>query len=635
MPFYLGITSARVRAREGNMRLSGLFSAFLLLSAAASEAQDETLPTLIVTATRTSQTADESLASVTVITREDIERQQARSVQDVLRGVSGLQISSSGGLGKSTSAFLRGTNEDQVLVLIDGIRVGSATLGTTAIENLPLEQVERIDVVRGPRSSLYGSEAIGGVIQIFTRRGAGALSPSLAVSGGSFGTQQASAGLAGGGGDSWFNLSGSYLNSEGFNARSGVPAEPDADGYENAALSLRAGRRFGNGASADVHLLHSDGFTEFDGGFVNEADLLQQVFGAEVAFEPAAFWHARVLAGRSIDVQENFKDGVAQTRFDSDRDTLSFLNDLTFGDAHVLTLGVDLHRDRIDSTTDYSEDERSNTGAFAQLSTGSGQHDFLFAARRDDNEQFGNQVTGSAAWGWSPAGNVRLRASFGTAFKAPSLNQLFFPGFGNPNLEPEHSASAEIGAQIDTRAGAISIAAYHTEVEDLIVFDPVTFFPENVSQARIRGVELGYALHLDAWQVDVALDLLDPENRSAGVDHGNLLPRRARQTLSVDVHREFERARLGARLTTADSRFDDIANRQRLGGYAVLDLLGEYAVHRDWRLQLRIENLFDRQYQTAASFNQPGRGVFFTLRYMPSRASVAESPPLQDKENTQ
>lgn len=617
------------------MRLSGALSAFLLLCSAASEAQDEILPALIVTATRTSETADETLASVTVITREDIERRQARSVQDVLRGIAGVQISSSGGLGKSTSAFLRGTNEDQVLVLIDGVKVGSATLGTTAIENLPLDQVERIDVVRGPRSSLYGSEAIGGVIQIITRRGAGPLSPSLAVGAGSFATRHASASLSGGNAGFWFNLSGSHLNSEGFNVRNGAPGEPDADGYENSALSLRAGRQFGNGARAEVHVLHSDGFTEFDGDFVNEADLLQQVFGAEFAFDPAAFWRARVLAGRSVDVQKNFKDGVAQTRFDSDRDTLSFLNDLSLGDAHVLTVGVDLHRDRVDGTTAYSENERSNTGAFVQLSTGAGRHDFLFAARRDENEQFGNQVTGSAAWGWSPAEDVRFRASFGTAFKAPSLNQLFFPGFGNPSLEPERSESAEIGARIDTRAGAISIAAYHTGVEDLIVFDPVTFFPDNVSRARVRGAELGYSLDFDAWQVEVALDLLDPENRSAGTDRGNRLPRRARRTLSFEAHREFGRARLGARLTAEGSRFDDIANGQRLSGYAALDVLGEYPIHRDWRLQLRIENLFDRHYQTAASFNQPGRGVYFTLRYMPSRPDAPESAPLQDKENTQ
>jgi len=617
------------------MRLFGALSAFVLLSPAASEAQDDVLPTLVVTATRTSEAANESLASVTVITREDIERQQARSVQDLLRGVAGVQISSSGGLGKATSAFLRGTNEDQVLVLVDGVKVGSATLGTTTFENLPLDQVERIDVVRGPRSSLYGSEAIGGVIQIITRRGAGPLSSSLAVGAGSFGTRHASVGLSGGDAGFWFNLSGSHMNSDGFNVRDGVPAEPDADGYENSAVSLRAGRQFGNGARAEVHVLHSDGFTEFDGDFVNEAELLQQVFGAEFAFDPASFWRARVLAGKSIDVQKNFKGGVPQTRFDSDRDTLSFLNDLSLGDAHVLTLGIDLHRDHIDGTTAYTENERSNTGAFAQLSTGAGQHDFLFAARRDENEQFGNRVTGSAAWGWSPVDDVRLRASFGTAFKAPSLNQLFFPGFGNPALEPESAGSAEIGGRIDTRAGAISIAAYHTKVENLIVFDPVTFFPENVSRARIRGAELGYSLHIDQWQVDISLDLLDPENRSVGTDRGNRLPRRASRTVSFEAHREFQRARLGARLTAEGSRFDDIVNRQHLSGYAALDVLGEYAVHRDWRLQLRIENLFDRHYQTAASFNQPGRGVFFTLRYAPSRPNASESPPIQDKENTQ
>jgi vitamin B12 transporter len=357
------------------------------------------------------------------------------------------------------------------------------------------------------------------------------------------------------------------------------------------------------------------------------------VLGARLAFEPAAFWRARVLAGRSIDVQENFKDGAVQTRFNSDRDTLSFLNDLSVGD-HVLTLGVDLHRDRIDSTTDFVRNERSNTGAFAQLATQAGQHDFLFAARRDDNDQFGNETTGSTAWGWSPVEDLRLRASFGTAFKAPSLNQLFFPGFGNPALDPERSRSTEIGARFGTRAGAFSVAAYHTEVEDLIVFDPVTLFPENVSQARIRGVELGYSLHLEAWQVEVALEVLDPENRSAGTNRGNRLPRRARRTVSLEAHREFKRARLGARLTAETSRFDDLANRQRLSGYAALDALGEYTVHRNWRLQLRIENLLDRRYQTAASFNQPGRGVFLTLRYTSSH-DAPQPPPLRNtKENT-
>ncbi|HZD53092.1 MAG TPA: TonB-dependent receptor [Woeseiaceae bacterium] len=607
------------------MRLLGLLSSLLLVPPAASQAEEEAVPTVIVTATRTSETVNDGLASVTVITREDIERQQARSVQDVLRGIPGLQISSSGGLGKATSVFLRGSNEDQVLVLVDGVKVGSATLGTTAFENLPLEQIERIEVVRGPRSSLYGSEAIGGVIQIITRRGTGPLSTSLAVGTGSFATRSASAGVSGGDERFWFDLSGSHLQSGGYNVRNGVPPEPDADGYDNTAFSFRAGRKFGNAAEAEVHVLHSDGFTEFDGGFVNESDLLQQVLGVRIAFRPAGFWTARLLAGRSIDVQENFRDGEAQTRFDSDRDTLSFLNDFSLGDAHLVTFGVDLHRDRIDGTADFTDDERSNAGAFVQISTGLGEHDFLFAARRDDNEQFGGVSTASAAWGWSLPVGFRLRASFGTAFKAPSLNQLYFPGFGNPALEPERSENAEVGVHAVTRIGDLSVAVYYTDIDDLIVFDPVVFFPENVSRARVRGAELGYSLRRDAWRLEASVDLLDPENRSTGIDRGNVLPRRAQQTLSVEIHRDFARARLGARLLAEGRRFDDIANRNRLNGFAVLDLLGEYSLHRNWRLQLRIENLLDRRYQTAASFNQPGRGVFFTLRYRRSGRDAQQS----------
>lgn len=607
------------------MRLLALLSSLLLVPPAASQAEEEAVPTVIVTATRTSETVNDSLASVTVITREDIEGQQARSVQDALRGVPGLQISSSGGLGKATSVFLRGSNEDQVLVLVDGVKVGSATLGTTAFENLPLEQIERIEVVRGPRSSLYGSEAIGGVIQIITRRATGPLSPSLAVGAGSFATRSVSAGVSGGDARLWFDLSASHLQSGGYNVRNGVPPEPDADGYDNTALSFRAGRDFGNAVEAEVHVLHSDGFTEFDGGFVNESDLRQQVIGARVAFRPAAFWTARLLAGRSIDVQENFRDGEAQTRFDSERDTLSFLNDFSLDDAHLVTFGVDLHRDRIDGTTAFTDDERSNAGAFVQISTGLGEHDFLLAARRDDNEQFGSVSTASAAWGWSRSAGFRLRASFGTAFKAPSLNQLYFPGFGNPALEPERSANAEVGAHAVTRIGDFSAAAYYTDIDSLIVFDPVVFFPENVSRARVRGVELGYSMRRAAWRLEASVDLLDPENRSTGSDRGNVLPRRAEQALSVEIHRVFERARLGARLLAEGRRFDDIANRSRLSGFAVLDLLGEYSLHRNWRLQLRIENLLDRSYQTAASFNQPGRGVFFTLRYQPSGRNAQQS----------
>lgn len=348
------------------MPLLLVFTVLLLLPTFASRADDEPPSTLIVTATRT-RTAVDGLAAVTVITRDEIERSQALSVQDVLRSVPGLQVSASGGLGKATSVFLRGTNEDHVLVLVDGVKVGSATLGTTAFENLPLAEIERIEVLRGPLSSLYGSEAVGEVIQIFTRRGRPGLAPAFSVGGGSFSTAYTSASISAGDARSWFHVSASRLTSEGYNVRHAVPPEPDADGYDNTAFALRAGRRFGSGVQAEAHLLQSDGFTEFDGGFVNEADLRQRIVGARLALRPAATWKASLLAGRSIDEQENRFDGEARTRFDSIRDNLSLLNDISLGEHSLFTFGFDLQRERVESTTAFSRDARRNAGAFMQL----------------------------------------------------------------------------------------------------------------------------------------------------------------------------------------------------------------------------------------------------------------------------
>lgn len=243
---------------------------------------DGALAPVVVTASRIAETADQALASVTVITREDLERGQVPSVEDALRTVAGITVSRNGGRGKNASVFLRGAESDQVLVLIDGIKVGSATVGQTAFQDIPIEQVERIEIVRGPRSSLYGSEAIGGVIQIFTRRGGGTLRPYASLGTGSHSTATVLAGVQGGGERSWYNLSFSNLDTQGFNACSPPNAfsgcfalEPDRDAYRNRSYSLRAGHRFQNGMEVDVHALRAEGENEFDGTFVNESKTVQ------------------------------------------------------------------------------------------------------------------------------------------------------------------------------------------------------------------------------------------------------------------------------------------------------------------------------------------------------------------------
>ncbi len=610
------------------MKTCALSATSLLFGSFVSFAVADTDPgaPVIVTATRTALTEDESLASVTVITREQIERLQAQSIQELLRGVAGVDISNNGGPGKATSVFLRGTESDHVLVLIDGVKVGSATLGTTSFQDIPVEQIERIEIVRGPRSSLYGSEAIGGVIQIFTRKGGGTFKPYFSLGGGTYSTHNASAGVSGGGKRGWFNLGASGIDTEGFNACDGKPSpggagcftnEPDKDGYYNLSGSLRGGYQFENGLEVDVHALYITGDTEFDGSYVNESESVQEVFGGRLRFSPQDIWQVTFAAGQSRDESDNFKDDTFQSRFNTERNTLSLQNDITFAADHLLTVGADYQDDRIDSTTTYAVSSRNNKGLFGQYQGKFGVTDVQFSVRRDDNEQFGSHSTGGVAWGQTLSKGLRITASYGTAFKAPTFNELYFPGFGNSDLQPETSRSLELGLRGNSTWGRWSLNAYETKVDDLIAFDATTYAPANIDQAHIYGFEVELDTKLDDWVLNLTLTLLDPENRSGGANDGNVLPRRARQSLRIDADRDFDRYSLGATLVSAGRRYDDLANTRELAGYATIDLRAEYIFSKAWRAQARIENLFNKDYETAAFFNQSGRSVYLTLRYQP------------------
>ncbi len=581
---------------------------------------------IVVTASRVAQTADETLASVTVIDREEIEKQQAVSVPDLLRGVPGLVVSNSGGPGSPSSMFLRGTNSDHVLVLIDGVKVGSPTLGTTPFEHIPVEQIERIEIVRGPRSSLYGSEAVGGVIQIFTRRGGGEWSPSFSLGGGRYDTYKGSAALSGGGGNAWFNATLSGVDTQGFNACNGEPGvagcftrEPDRDGYRNLSGSLRAGYRFDNGTEVDAHWLRTEGDTEFDGDFQNESETMQQVLGAGVQLSPTDIWALSLKAGRSRDDSDNFKDGVFSTRFETERDTVSLQNDISVSEDHLLTLGLDYQDDRVGGSTAYPVTSRDNNGLFGQYLGRLGLHDIQASLRGDDNEQFGSHATGGLAWGYEFAGGLRLTASYGTAFRAPTFNQLYFPPPfpGNPDLRPEESESIELGLKGKAGWAGWSLNAYQTNLDDLIAFDTKTFAPDNIETARIRGLEAVVNARFQDWDFSANLTLLDPLNRGSGPNRDNLLPRRAEWSLRLDLDRVFGRFSLGTTLLAVGRRYDDIANTHELDSYATVDVRAEYRLAQAWRIQARVDNLFDEDYETASFYNQSGRSLFLTLRYQP------------------
>ncbi len=576
------------------------------------------LAEVVVTASRTAETVDESLAAVSVITRQDIERGQFRTLPEALSTVPGLQFSrSGGGIGQLADVYLRGTDSNHTLVLVDGIRMGSATNGRASLQHIPLSQIERIEVVRGPRSTLYGADAIGGVIQIITRRGGEKQSGNITIGGGSHGSHELRSALTGSLGASHYSLALGYLGASGFDVmRNGVADpwgwptanEPDQDGYRETSGSLRLGHRFSPGNEVELHALHSSGTTEYDGDWQNETDFRQQVLGLTARLRPLDFWDITLSGGQSRDDGKNLKDGAFASNFDTKRGQLGWQNDFILGDHQLLTAGIDYHEDKVASSTAFARESRDTTGLYLQHRLDYGNHGLLLGLRYEDNEQFGNHTTYNLGYGLRLPRNLRLTLNYGTAFRAPTFNELYWPFSGNPNLEPEESKSYEAALQQQYGGGYWRLGVFRTEIDNLIAGWPAA----NINQARIDGLELESGHRIgQRWQLGLNLTLLDPENRETG----RQLPRRSQQMATINLDGDFGRWRAGLTAQGYSSRYDDSANTIRVPGYVAFALRAEYDIRDNLLLQGKIENLLDHEYHEVATYNTPGRVAFATLTY--------------------
>lgn len=593
-----------------------------VLAQVSEEATD--LDEIIVTGTRTEVPLEESLVPAQVIDREEIERSQARSIAQLLQGRAGISFSNQGGLGKITTLNIRGTESDHVLVLIDGVRVGSATAGIPALQDLPLDQFDRIEIVRGPRSSLYGSEAIGGVIQIFTRRGEAGLRQHLRIGAGSNALREASAGFGYGGERAWFGIDAAYQETDGINAcrGAGFPVfrgcftdEPDRDGYRNRSLSLRGGIELSETLVAEGTFLDADGSNEFDGSFTNGSETVQQVIGGKLRYSPSENLKLELNLGRNRDKSDDYLGDTYLGRFGTVREQASLQGDFGLAVGQLLTAGVDWQQDVVDSDRAYDETRRGNQAVFVEYQARFGAQQLQASVRSDDNEQFGEHTTGSLGYGYGFDNDLRLNAVYATGFKAPSFNDLYFPFFGNPNLRPESSRSLNLGLARHAQAWRWTFNVYETRVDDLVTYDASIFLPNNIEKARLRGAEFTVDTALAGWDLSVQLSHSDPRNETPGPNSGNLLARRAQNTGRIDIDRAFGELRIGTTLNGASHRYDNAANSVRLAGYGTLDLRMEYALHPRWTLQARATNVLDRTYETISFYNQSGREYGVSLRY--------------------
>ncbi|WP_293266054.1 TonB-dependent receptor [Neptunomonas sp.] len=584
-------------------------------SSLAAAQQATNLNEVLVTASRTAQSVDETLASVTLITRENIERSQAITVADILQKTPGVMVTNSGGIGKASSIYLRGTSTKDLLILIDGVRVGSATLGQVSVEELNLSQVERIEIVRGPRSSLYGSDAAGGVIQIFTRRGAGKLAPSFTISAGSDGTSLAEIGLQAGDQNRWFNVTASGITTDGFDAK--TTGDSDDDGYHNKGLQLKLGQRFDGGHEVEGFFSFTDSENEYD-GYTDRSDALTKVLGARGTVAVSDAWLINVSAGRSLNQSKTFSGSAFNSRFETTRDSFTIQNDVLIGDGNQLIFGLDYLNDQVESSNAYAETERDNWAGFAQYQLTLGQSDLQFSARVDDNEQFGSHTTGGVAWGIPLTDDMSLVASYGTAFKAPSFNDLYYPNSGNADLVPEESDSYELSLRGKNQGVNWQTSLYQTTFENMIAWDNATgvWVPSNINSARIRGVEVSADYQWQQWLLSGNVSFIDPENLS-GVNKGNRLKRRANKIANINVDRDFGALSLGATLHAEGRRYTNDSNTNSLDGFATVDLRAAYKIAPAWQVRTKLSNLFDKEYQTVSGYNQSGLTALFTLAYQP------------------
>lgn len=619
-------------SRNNPLRLSPLVLA-LSLPALAHAAPDEAtdLDKVVVTATRTPTTVDATLAAVEVIDRSQIDASSARSLPELLRGRAGITLVNQGGLGKLSTLFLRGTESDHTLFLIDGVRVGSPTSGLTSLQDLPLSQIERIEIVRGPRSSLYGADALGGVIQIFTRRGEGqGVRGRGRIAVGSHDLREASAGMDLRGARGGVGVDVGHQATDGINACRGtynpatwagagcfiVPGTHlDRDGYRNSNASLRADFAPNEAWQFDARAFRAEGHNEYDGDYADNSDIVQQTVGGSVRWTPAAQVQLKLHVGRNSDDSANFIGQTFSNRFSTRRDSASLQGDFTVAQGQIVTAGFDWLRDEANVVDPWSPFavKRGNRAVFAQYQGDFGAQDLQLSLRRDDNDQFGGKTTGGLAWGLDFAQHWRVTASHGTAFKAPSFNELFYPGYSNPLLRPEASRSTELSLTRRGNDWHVQANAYQTRVRDLIAWSASLGKPGNVENARIRGLELTADAMLGQWQLRGQLGWMEARN----LDNGKALARRPQRSARLDLDRDVGNWGFGLSGIAEADRWDDVANTLRVGGYGTVDARVTWRFAQDWTLQANVVNLFDRRYETSAWYAQPGREYLLSLRWQP------------------
>lgn len=582
-----------------------------------------------VTASRYEQDTNDVIPSISVIDREDILNLQANSIIDILSLQQGIDVARNGGNGSATSVFMRGTNSNHALVLIDGMRVGSSFTGSFAWEHLPVSQIQRIEIVRGTRVSYYGADAIGGVINIITRKQENAY---IRYTTGSFGTHNFDLGYGNANDKGYYSLVFGSQKTDGFSATNEnnlFGFNPDDDGYENLSLNLKAGINLDNG-TLNFNYLESKGNIDFDSFYnVGNSDTKERV--ARVQWQASLFndWDSELAVGYN---KNSLTTKVFSNGFSSSRVAFDWLLNKSFNNQHV-GFGATYRQEDANFNNvliqqlRYSN-SRNNVAVFANWRGTFNQNIISASVRYDNNSVYGSDSSADLDWAYQINDKIRLNISAGTAFKAPNLNELFAPQFqtviyspeldefvsffsfeGNPDLKPEESINYEMGLKAKiSETQQLSFNAFYYQIDNLVDYQGPTFKPVNVNESTIQGLEAEYNYSDNGLSININATLQDANNDQTDTP----LLRRPDNKLNLSIDKFFNQFSIGSSVRYASKNPDFGVE---LDGYTVIDLRAAYAINNHWKVSAKIENATDKDYQIINGYNTPDLSGYLTIQW--------------------
>ena len=591
----------------------------------------------VTTPLRVTEKEKNVIADTTVITSDEIERAGLSTIPQLLQQQPGVEVKTTGGPGSVSTVFIRGTSSTYVIFLLDGLRIGASTNGSAAIQNIPLSQIERIEIVRGPASSLYGQDGIGGVIQIFTKKGKKGFHPYVSAGYGRYKTKEMAAGFSAGNDSTSFSLNLSGMNTDGFSAF--VPNDNaasnlrslDRDTYRNRGVSSSLSHQFNDEIKIDFQYflttaknMYDSGFASYDPTEIDYKDKTkQEAYSTKLTGNINDYWESSIKIGKSTDLNSDQQNDYVQgeiNKFETSQYQLAWQNNINL-DYGSLVLLYDYLKEEIDTTTAYDKDDRDNNGFVIAYNTQYEKHTLQTSLREDINSQYDNETTGSIGYAYQINSQWKASSSFGTAFVAPSFNYLYNGSGSNPDLKPETSKNIEAILKYSDNSTSVSLTAYQNTIDDFIISNAVTnYTPFNLNKAKIQGMTFAADHFLGNFQIKGSVTTENPNNEDTDKD----LPLRSNLYGSTHLNYYVQDWIFGVEQIGSGSRYNDADNTVKIGGYMVTNLVTNYVFNEKFTVNVRLDNALDKDYAlvysgdpntTGYAYQTPGRSLSANIRY--------------------